>query len=126
MQEPETAYTRLDLMNDLHELVWENQEATAYTRIAQYAFVKMLLTKGGYLENEGKGGGLKLPFLNAKGDECSLVMEGKEDMNAMEMNAIYNYELARLKKLLKKRSKQGDEITRIHYQNLYDQIENFK
>ena len=126
LQEPETAYTRLDLMNDLHELVWENQEATAYTRIAQYAFVKMLLTKGGYLENEGKGGGLKLPFLNAKGDECSLVMAGKEDMNAMEMNAIYNYELARLKKLLKKRSKQGDEITRIHYQNLYDQIENFK
>ena len=126
LQEPENAYTRLELMNDLHELVWDNQESTAYTRIAQYAFVKMLLTKGGFLANEGKGSGLKLPFLDANHAECSLVMAGKEDMNAMGMNAIYNYEISRLKKLLKKRSKQGDEMTKIHYRNLYDQIENLK
>lgn len=125
-QYPEQAYTRLDLMNDLHDLVWEKKkDLNVYDRAAQYSFVKMLLTEGGYLAESKSGGDLKLPFVT---NECSenmlpdLVNPGKESVEKIEMNSIYNYELARLEKLLKSRSGSGDQMTRIHYQNLYEQV----
>lgn len=129
-QEPQTAYTRLDLMNDLHDLVWTRKKnLTPYDRAAQYSFVKMLLTEGGYVTGEKSGGGLKFPFMT---DSCcgnelpGLVNPGKESIEQVEMNAVYNYELTRLEKLLKSRSNSGDAMTRIHYRNLYEQVRKVK
>ena len=119
-QNPENAYTRCQLMNDLHELVWaEKKNLTAYDRAAQYGFVKTMLTEGGYLNDPKAGGGLKLPFM---ADENDLVAAGKESVEKMDMNAIYTSELRKLQKLLKNRRGGGDEITRMHYRNLYEQI----
>lgn len=125
-QQPQQAYTRLAFMNDLHDLVWEKkQPLTAYDRAAQYSFVKMLLAEGGYVAEAKSGGELKFPFLSVPcctEERAGLVNTGKESVEKQEMHAIYHYELSRLKKLLKKRSGARDEMTRLHYRNLYDQI----
>ena len=124
-QEPGKAYSRLDLINDLHDLVWEKKKGlTAYDRAAQYGFVKTVLTESGYLTSSKGGGGLKLPFIagTEEGISEKLIGADKENTEKIEMNAIYNYELKRLEKLLKRRKHSGDEMTRIHYRNLYEQV----
>lgn len=118
-QDPDNAYSRYDLVNDLHRLVWaKKKNLTAYERAAQYSFVKTMLTEGRYLEAP-KAGGLQLPFMT---DGCGLVDPGKESTEKIDMNAIYTYELRKLEKMLKSRQGSEDEMTRIHYRNLYEQV----
>lgn len=127
-QNPGEAYSRLDLMDDLHKLVWEKKkDLTAYDRAAQYGFVKVVLTQGGYLTADKGGGSFKLPFVTeAENISHDLVGADKEGIEKMDMNAIYQYELDRLEKLLKSRSRSGDAMTRLHYRNLYEQVRKVK
>lgn len=127
-QNPGEAYSRLDLMDDLHKLVWEKKkDLTAYDRAAQYGFVKVVLTQGGYLTADKGGGSFKLPFVTeAENVSQDLVGADKEGIEKMDMNAIYQYELDRLEKLLKSRSHSGEAMTRLHYRNLYEQVRKVK
>lgn len=127
-QNPGEAYSRLDLMDDLHKLVWEKKkDLTAYDRAAQYGFVKVVLTQGGYLTADKGGGSFKLPFVTeAENISHDLVGADKEGIEKMDMNAIYQYELDRLEKLLKSCSRSGDAMTRLHYRNLYEQVRKVK
>lgn len=128
-QYPEEAYSRLDLMKDLHELIFGNKKTLSYyEREAQYAFVKTVLINSGMIEKESSGGSLKLPFMLSEGAcfDKQLVGKGKENQEAIEMNAIYNYELRQLEKVLHKRVRKGDEMTRLHYRNLYEQVKDLK
>ncbi|MCT4615275.1 MAG: zinc-dependent metalloprotease [Marinifilaceae bacterium] len=131
IDDPKNAYTQLQLMDDFFDKVWkktkQGRNLTYYDRVVQYEYVRFLMQRGKYSLGFKSSKGLAeymcgCSACNAKHTEA--VTARKQNGSAIELNALYNYELKNVQNLLKRMAKTGDKQTRIHYQNILDQLNN--
>ena len=133
---PDNNYTVVNYMDDVYNRVFaltkEGKDLNFYERVMQYAYVKQLLSDGGYETVGSSKRSLTLvddmapkviyPWEKMGIDSESLVLLKKEADVKVNMHPIYLYELKKIQKLMKKNLNKNDLETRIHYQNIYNQI----
>lgn len=126
--DPKHAYTTLDFMNDVYNLVWaktkRGQKLNYYDRNMQMAYMDDML------KNCGGGGKSRSPFGFADNTEDNVFFskELNGDRSGFQFNTIgdastnkskvYFYTLKKIHNIVKKNLYIKDEATRMHYQEL--------
>lgn len=132
-EEGNKAYTQLQYMNDVYNHVWVNtkrrRNLNYYERNIQYNYVKALLSEAGHITAKKKSRRFRnenedlFTFDMVQFNENTLVSADKESDVKINMRPILFHMLKKTKTLLKQVMNTGNEATKLHYQNLYHQIE---
>ncbi len=121
------AYTQLQYMDDLFDLIWEKARTTKNPdyneRIIQYSYVKALLKSADYTASSNMKK-VALSLSDDRGDN-KLIKSNLEVDVKINMHPIYLHELKKCKRIIKRLMKKGNLETRIHYRNLYDHLDLF-